>query len=150
MSWDNEYNFGTACNRLTVILLAILAALSCFPRQIVGMRVDPERIAARLLIEQEIVMDKLAKVGRNRRQLATPKEISISVSLFIFYNVLLHICIYTNKNSQWPSILCPFRSTVYMFVLSDHRIYLTQIWMDSSLGPSVPQLQVYLKFLLPA
>lgn len=43
------------------------------------MRVDPERIAARLRIEEEIAMDK---AGRNRRQLATPKEISISVNLW--------------------------------------------------------------------
>ncbi|VDN08199.1 unnamed protein product [Thelazia callipaeda] len=50
------------------------------PQEIEAMRLDPERLAARLRIEQEIQMDNLLKMGRNRRQLATPKEISISVS----------------------------------------------------------------------
>ncbi|MCP9257182.1 Nidogen-like protein [Dirofilaria immitis] len=48
------------------------------------MRLNPERIAARLRIENEIEMDKLVKLGRNRRQLATPKEISISITAPLF------------------------------------------------------------------
>ena len=55
--------------------LALLLSFSV----VQAMRVNPERIAARLRIEQEIEMDKL--LSRNRRQLGvTPKEISISVS----------------------------------------------------------------------
>uniref|UniRef100_A0A1I8ASX4 Nidogen n=1 Tax=Steinernema glaseri TaxID=37863 RepID=A0A1I8ASX4_9BILA len=50
-----------------------------------AMRLDPERIAARLRIEQEIENDRLEKVGRSRRQLgATPKEISIQVTAPLF------------------------------------------------------------------
>lgn len=48
------------------------------------MRLNPERIAARLQIEREMEMDKLVKMGRNRRQLATPKEISISITAPLF------------------------------------------------------------------
>ncbi|VDM44624.1 unnamed protein product [Toxocara canis] len=47
-----------------------------------AMRVDPQRIAARLRIEQEIEMDKAR--NRNRRQLVTPKEISISITAPLF------------------------------------------------------------------
>ena len=59
---------------LLLTLLSICSTVSC-------MRLDPERIAARLRIEQEIEMDHLAKVGRNRRQLAPQKEITIQVRL---------------------------------------------------------------------
>ncbi|EJD75008.1 nidogen [Loa loa] len=48
------------------------------------MRLNPERIAARLRIEKEIETDKLVKMGRNRRQLVTPKEISISITAPLF------------------------------------------------------------------
>lgn len=57
---------------VSIILIANLNQLN-------GMRVDPERIAARLRIEEEIEMDKLEKAGRNRRELS-PKEQTIHVS----------------------------------------------------------------------
>lgn len=55
--------------------------------QAMSMHLDPERIAARLRIEQEIANDKLA-VSRNRRQLGgTPKEetIQVNYSCFIIF-----------------------------------------------------------------
>ncbi|TKR78276.1 hypothetical protein L596_019108 [Steinernema carpocapsae] len=62
------------------VLLALIVSSA------LGMRVDPERIAARLRIEQEIENDRLEKSGRSRRQLggATPKEISIQVTAPLF------------------------------------------------------------------
>ncbi|KAI1729936.1 nidogen-like domain-containing protein [Ditylenchus destructor] len=47
------------------------------------MRLDPERLAARLRIEQEIEMDH-RRMGRNRRQLGTPKEETIQVTAQLF------------------------------------------------------------------
>ena len=68
----------------TLISLSLLLLLSLYCKLGQTMRVNPERIAARLRIEQEIEMDKL--LSRNRRQLGvTPKEISISVSVFDFF-----------------------------------------------------------------
>uniref|UniRef100_A0A8R1U360 Uncharacterized protein n=1 Tax=Pristionchus pacificus TaxID=54126 RepID=A0A8R1U360_PRIPA len=49
-----------------------------------AMRVDPERIAARLRIEAEEEADRAMQNGRSRRQLATPKEISIQVTAPLF------------------------------------------------------------------
>ncbi|CAI4230798.1 unnamed protein product [Auanema sp. JU1783] len=62
--------------RLTAILLSLMPF-------IVTMRLDPERIAARLRIEQEIENDKLERSLRGRRQLQ-PKEISIQVTAPLF------------------------------------------------------------------
>ncbi|KAK0417416.1 hypothetical protein QR680_012996 [Steinernema hermaphroditum] len=65
-----------------VVLLLAVVLLAVGVR---AMRVDPERIAARLRIEQEIEQDRLEKSGRSRRQLgATPKEISIQVTAPLF------------------------------------------------------------------
>lgn len=44
-----------------------------------AMQVDPERIAARLRIEAEIEEDYARRVGRRRRQLGQPKEVTIQV-----------------------------------------------------------------------
>ncbi|GMT19356.1 hypothetical protein PFISCL1PPCAC_10653, partial [Pristionchus fissidentatus] len=49
-----------------------------------AMRVDPERIAARLRIEAAEEAEKALQIGRSRRQLATPKEISIQVTAPLF------------------------------------------------------------------
>jgi hypothetical protein len=43
------------------------------------MQVDPDRIAARLRIEAEIEEDYARRVGRRRRQLGQPKEVTIQV-----------------------------------------------------------------------
>lgn len=50
---------------------------------IAAMRLDPDRIAARLRIEAEIESDHEARSGRGRRQLQ-PKEISIQVTAPLF------------------------------------------------------------------
>lgn len=80
MRWDSQRIFIALCPRLTFLSLLFLAFLCWIPKRTAAMRLNPERIAARLRIEREMEMDKLVKMGRNRRQLATPKEISISVS----------------------------------------------------------------------
>ncbi|CAJ0580894.1 unnamed protein product, partial [Mesorhabditis spiculigera] len=56
-----------------------------------SMRIDPERIAARMRIEQEIEEDRIRaaiqrdpSLARSRRQLATPKEIQIQVTAPLF------------------------------------------------------------------
>ncbi|VDN34035.1 unnamed protein product [Gongylonema pulchrum] len=87
MRWGSERDSGAVFTRLALILLTFLTSATWLPRRpaAFAMRVDPERIAARLRIEQEIAMDKLSKLGRNRRQLAaTPKEISISITAPLF------------------------------------------------------------------
>lgn len=85
---------------ITTSLLAffLLSVFYLLVPMSLSMRVNPERIAARLRIEQEIEMDKL--FNRNRRQLATPKEISISVSFISFQRSLfvLAIAIVFNAN----------------------------------------------------
>lgn len=83
MWWKSKQIPIVVCPRLTILSLLLLAFFCCIPKRTVGMRVDQERIAARFRIEREIEMEKLVKMGRNKRQLATPKEISISVSLLI-------------------------------------------------------------------
>ncbi|KAK6740834.1 hypothetical protein RB195_008970 [Necator americanus] len=58
--------------------------LLAFLPLITAMRVDPERIAARLRIEAEIENDReIKRSGRDRRQLQ-PKEISIQVTAPLF------------------------------------------------------------------
>uniref|UniRef100_A0A915ALI5 Uncharacterized protein n=1 Tax=Parascaris univalens TaxID=6257 RepID=A0A915ALI5_PARUN len=69
-------------NFAAVSVMAALMWMLFVVRTANSMRVDPERIAARLRIEQEIEMEKMR--GRNRRQLATPKEISISITAPLF------------------------------------------------------------------
>lgn len=65
--------------RLWPFLLA-LGALCAY-----SMQVDPDRIAARLRIEAEIEEDYARRVGRRRRQLGQPKEVTIQVdSLKVF------------------------------------------------------------------
>ncbi|WKX98563.1 hypothetical protein Q1695_013892 [Nippostrongylus brasiliensis] len=57
--------------------------LAFLPLVVSAMRVDPERIAARLRIEAGAVDDHLERSGRGRRQLQ-PKEISIQVTAPLF------------------------------------------------------------------
>uniref|UniRef100_A0A0N5AG61 EGF-like domain-containing protein n=1 Tax=Syphacia muris TaxID=451379 RepID=A0A0N5AG61_9BILA len=74
---------GTLLFRAPLVLVMLLLLLLLYFDSVSSMRVNPERIAARLRIEEEIEMDKL--LSRNRRQLGvTPKEISISVTAPLF------------------------------------------------------------------
>ncbi|VDO35748.1 unnamed protein product [Brugia timori] len=79
MRWYGEHISIAVCPRLTFLSLLLLVFFCWISKRTIAMRLNPERIAARLQIEREMEMDKLVKMGRNRRQLATPKEISISV-----------------------------------------------------------------------
>ncbi|VBB33000.1 unnamed protein product [Acanthocheilonema viteae] len=84
MKWENKHISIAVCSRRTFLSLLLLALLCGIPKRITAMRLNPERIAARLRIEKEMEMDRLVKMGRNRRQLATPKEISISITAPLF------------------------------------------------------------------
>lgn len=53
------------------------------------MTVDPERIAARLRIEAEIDEDYAKRTGRNRRQLGSPKEVTIQVGFICVFRMRL-------------------------------------------------------------
>lgn len=59
-------------------LLAVLVCFSCIQSNI-SAQPDPDRIAARLRIEAEIEEDYARRVGRHRRQLGQPKEVTIQV-----------------------------------------------------------------------
>ncbi|CAJ0943292.1 unnamed protein product, partial [Mesorhabditis belari] len=71
--------------------IGLLATLVTLVFTVHSMRLDPERIAARLRIEEEIEEDRLKEairrdptLARSRRQLATPKEIQIQVTAPLF------------------------------------------------------------------
>uniref|UniRef100_A0A1I8EWW2 Nidogen n=2 Tax=Wuchereria bancrofti TaxID=6293 RepID=A0A1I8EWW2_WUCBA len=84
MRWNGEHISIAVYPRLTFLSLLFLVFFCFISKRTTAMRLNPERIAARLRIETEVETDKLVKMGRNRRQLATPKEISISITAPLF------------------------------------------------------------------
>ncbi|KAI1717168.1 dendrite extension defective protein 1 [Ditylenchus destructor] len=76
-------NFSTKAPSTLFIPISLVIFISLFVHISSAMRLDPERLAARLRIEQEIEMDH-RRMGRNRRQLGTPKEETIQVTAQLF------------------------------------------------------------------
>ncbi|VDO77745.1 unnamed protein product [Heligmosomoides polygyrus] len=68
---------------ISLLLFRMWTPWLAFLPLIAAMRLDPDRIAARLRIEAEIESDHEARSGRGRRQLQ-PKEISIQVTAPLF------------------------------------------------------------------